>query len=163
LCPPRHATRHLARPPLTLCVSGPGLLAADPVRLCPPFALVLQEIFNATETAYSMFQLMFAIITPALISGAVVGKIKFSFWLLFVALWHLLVYTPLAHWVFYFDGWIWKYGAIDFAGGLVVHTASGVSALVLAYLLGKSPRHAAHNPHNVPYVLLGAALLWFGW
>ncbi len=122
-------------------------------------------ISTISEHAYSMFQLMFAIITPALISGAVVGKIKYAWFMAFVALWHVFVYCPLAHWLFFYDGWLFVYGAIDFAGGMVVHTSSGVSALVLTYWLGRGKRAApAHmSPHSVPYVLLGAALLWFGW
>ncbi len=120
-----------------------------------------------TEHAYAMFQLMFAIITPALISGAVVGKIRFNWWLAFVALWHIFVYTPLAHWLFYYDGWLFTYGAIDFAGGMVVHTSSGISGLVLTWWLGKGKHtassHPVLKPHSVPFVLLGAALLWFGW
>ena len=79
---------------------------------------------------------------------------------MFVGLWHLFVYCPLAHWIFYSGGWLLQYGAIDFAGGMVVHTSSGVSAFVLTFWLGRSK--VVHKPHNVPYVLLGAALLWFG-
>lgn len=106
---------------------------------------------------------MFAIITPALISGAVVGKVKYVWFMAFVALWHLFVYCPLAHWLFYYDGWLFVYGSIDFAGGMVVHTSSGISALVLTWWLGNSKARTHTRPHNVPYVLLGAALLWFGW
>lgn len=83
--------------------------------------------------------------------------------MLFVAMWHLVVYCPLAHWVFNPEGWIFKYGAIDFAGGLVVHVSSGVSAFVAAFWVGKSPIEDDKKPHNIPYVLLGASLLWFGW
>ena len=84
--------------------------------------------------------------------------------MLFSALWHLLVYCPLAHWIFYSDGWLARFGAIDFAGGMVVHTSSGVSAFVLTWWLGRGGRsNVVGRPHNVPYVLLGAALLWFGW
>jgi Amt family ammonium transporter len=118
--------------------------------------------FSISEQTYAMFQLMFAIITPALISGAVVGKIKFNWFMLFVALWHLTVYCPLAHWIFFYDGWLFTYGVLDFAGGLVVHCASGVSALVLTWLLGSRGRKHT-EPHSIPYVLLGSAMLWFGW
>jgi Amt family ammonium transporter len=83
--------------------------------------------------------------------------------MLFVALWHLLVYCPLAHWIFFYDGWLFRDGALDFAGGMVVHTSSGISGLVLAWWLGKSKHRVPHSPHSVPYVLLGAGLLWFGW
>ena len=117
---------------------------------------------NVTETTYNMFQLMFAIVTVAIISGGVVGRIKYAWFMAFAALWHLLIYCPLAHWIFFYDGWLFTFGVLDFAGGLVVHLASGASALTLAYWLGNS-KQAKHDPHSVPYVLLGAALLWFGW
>ncbi|WP_045234275.1 ammonium transporter, partial [Deinococcus pimensis] len=114
---------------------------------------------------FVMFQAMFAIITPALISGAVVDRMRFGAFVLFVALWGLVIYAPLAHWVWSADGWLFKMGALDFAGGTVVHISAGVSALVAALVvgprLGTSKRAAI--PHNVPFVLLGAALLWFGW
>jgi Amt family ammonium transporter len=119
------------------------------------------------------FQLMFAIITVALISGAVADRLKFGGWLAFTALWATFVYFPVAHWVFAFDGvtgekggWIAnKLKAIDFAGGTAVHINAGVAGLVLALILGKrlgwpgSPM----RPHNLPFVMLGAGLLWFGW
>jgi ammonium transporter, Amt family len=120
-------------------------------------------ISTIDERAYSMFQLFFAIITPAILSGAVVGKIKYQWFMAFVALWHLFVYCPLAHWLFFYDGWLFVYGAIDFAGGMVVHTSSGVSALVLTWWLGNPKHRAPVSPHSVPYVLLGGGLLWFGW
>ncbi|MBB6098270.1 Amt family ammonium transporter [Deinobacterium chartae] len=114
---------------------------------------------------FAAFQGMFPIITVALISGAVVDRMKFGAFVLFAALWMLLVYVPLAHWVWSADGWLFKLGALDFAGGTVVHISAGVSGLVLASVLG--PRLGstlrASVPHNVPFVLLGAALLWFGW
>ncbi|PYE55328.1 ammonium transporter [Deinococcus yavapaiensis] len=114
---------------------------------------------------FVMFQAMFAIITPALISGAVVDRMRFPAFALFVALWSLLIYAPLAHWVWSSDGWLFKLGALDFAGGTVVHISAGVSALVAALVIG--PRLATSKraaiPHNVPFVLLGAGLLWFGW
>ncbi len=112
---------------------------------------------------FMAFQMMFAVITPALISGAVVERMRFGAYVAFIALWSLLVYGPLAHWV-WGGGWIMKLGALDFAGGTVVHVSAGVSALVAAKLLG--PRQGAKRhprPHNVPFVLLGASLLWFGW
>lgn len=93
-----------------------------------------------TEFTYSMYQLMFAVITAAIISGAVVQRIKFLPFMAFALGWHLLVYCPLAHWIFYSDGWLFRLGVLDFAGGLVVHTASGVSAFVLAYWLGRTAR-----------------------
>ncbi len=120
--------------------------------------------------AFAAFQLMFAIITPALISGAIADRAKFLAWVVFAALWVTIVYFPVAHWVFFFDnghgGWIGdRLGAIDFAGGTAVHINAGAAALALAIVLGK--RHnwpvTRPRPHNLPFVLLGAALLWFGW
>jgi ammonium transporter, Amt family len=116
--------------------------------------------------AFAAFQLMFAIITPALISGAIADRAKFSSWLIFVTLWTTVVYFPVAHWVFAPDGWIFsKLKAFDFAGGTAVHVNAGSAALALALVLGKRvgwPREK-FKPHNVPFVLIGAALLWFGW
>jgi Amt family ammonium transporter len=114
---------------------------------------------------FAAFQAMFAIIALALISGAVVERMRFGAFLLFGGLWSLLIYAPLAHWVWSADGWLFNLGALDFAGGTVIHIAAGVSALVAAMVLGPRlgyPR-SVHVPHNVPFVLLGAGLLWFGW
>ena len=119
--------------------------------------------------AFVAFQLMFAIITPALISGAIADRAKFSAWVFFVAVWSLVVYAPIAHWVFYFHdgdgGWIAdRLKAIDFAGGTAVHMNAGAAALALAVILGKRvgwPKNEA-KPHNIPFIVLGAALLWFG-
>ena len=116
--------------------------------------------------AFMAFQMMFAIITPALISGAVVGRMKFKAYVFFILLWGLVVYNPLAHWVWGPGGWIGAMGALDFAGGTVVHVSAGVSALVAALVLGPRVRREAEvagGPHNVPFVVLGASLLWFGW
>jgi Amt family ammonium transporter len=116
------------------------------------------------------FQLMFAIITPALISGAIADRAKFGAWMVFVGIWATVVYFPVAHWVFFFDGgeggWIGdRLGALDFAGGTAVHINAGAAGLALALVLGK--RHGwpkeQFKPHNLPLVLLGAGLLWFGW
>ena len=114
--------------------------------------------------AFMIFQGMFAIITPALIAGAIADRMKFSAFLTFAVLWATLVYDPLAHWV-WGGGWIGDMGALDFAGGTVVHISSGVSALVAAIVLGKRLGYPAEPmpPHNVPYTVIGAALLWFGW
>lgn len=114
--------------------------------------------------AFAIFQMMFAIITPALITGAVVERMRFSSLFVFVAVWSVLVYYPMAHMV-WGGGFLMKLGAVDFAGGNVVHITSGVSALVLAVLLGKRKNYGkiSYHPHNVPMVFLGAALLWFGW
>lgn len=114
---------------------------------------------------FAAFQAMFAIIAVALISGAVVERMRFGAFVLFAGLWSLLIYSPLAHWVWSADGWLFKDGALDFAGGTVIHISAGVSALVAAWVLGPRlgyPRRT-HLPHNVPLVLLGAGLLWFGW
>jgi Amt family ammonium transporter len=118
--------------------------------------------------AFMAFQMMFAIITPALISGALVGRMKFKAYVAFIALWGLVVYNPVAHWVWGPGGWIGNLGALDFAGGTVVHVTAGVSALVAALVLGpRTPQGGdggKHGqPHNVPFVVLGASLLWFGW
>ena len=111
------------------------------------------------------YQMMFAIITPALISGAYAERFKFSAYALFTLLWSTLIYDPLAHWVWGNGGWMAKMGVLDFAGGIVVHVSSGVSALVVALVVGKRlgyPRERS-LPHNLTMVLLGAGILWFGW
>ena len=115
--------------------------------------------------AYMMFQMMFAIITPALIVGSFAERMKFKALLIFVVVWATLVYDPLAHWVWAPGGWLRSLGAQDFAGGLVVHISSGVAALTAALVLRKRVGFAreAMEPGNVPFVLLGAGLLWFGW
>jgi ammonium transporter, Amt family len=116
--------------------------------------------------AFMAFQMMFAIITVALITGAVVERMKFSAIVVFAIAWFTLVYCPVAHWVWGAGGWLAKLGALDFAGGTVVHINAGVSAMALAMLLG--PRKGYHNGvtiagHNVPFIVIGAGLLWFGW
>ncbi|MDP2885913.1 MAG: ammonium transporter [Ignavibacteria bacterium] len=115
--------------------------------------------------AFMIFQMMFAVITPALITGAFAERFKFSTYLVFVLVWSTLVYAPLAHWVWGVGGWIRNLGALDFAGGLVVHISSGVSALAAVLIVGKRKGHG-HDympPHNMTMTLLGAAILWFGW
>jgi ammonium transporter, Amt family len=115
--------------------------------------------------AFMLFQMMFAIITPALITGAFAERKKFSAFLVFTVLWATIVYDPLAHWVWGDGGWLKRLGALDFAGGTVVHISSGVSALVCAIVLGKRRGygHQPMQPHNLPMTVMGAALLWFGW
>ncbi|MEV6557233.1 ammonium transporter [Nocardia sp. NPDC051756] len=117
------------------------------------------------ELLFATFQLTFAILTAALVSGAIADRAKFAAWMIFVPVWALAVYAPIAHWVWGPDGWLASFGALDYAGGLVVEIASGASALALALVLG--PRIGfktdAMRPHNLPFVLLGAGLLWFGW
>lgn len=110
---------------------------------------------------FMLFQLMFAIITPALISGSIAERMKFMHWLVFLLLWTTFVYDPIAHWVWGTGGWLKNLGALDFAGGNVVHISSGVSGLVLALMLGK--RKSIGKPSNLPLTCLGAAILWFGW
>ena len=113
---------------------------------------------------FASFQLMFAAITPALITGAFAERKQFGSFVLFTILWSIFIYSPLAHWVWSVDGWLYKLGALDFAGGTVVHISSGVSALVVALIIGR--RHlngSGTEPHDVPMVVLGAGLLWFGW
>ena len=125
------------------------------------------------QLVFVMFQLMFAIITVALVSGAVADRLKFGSWLVFAGLWATLVYFPVAHWVFSFDGFTAAHGgwianklkAIDFAGGTAVHINSGAAGLALCIVLGKRKGWPTSpmRPHNLPFVMLGAGLLWFGW
>jgi Amt family ammonium transporter len=115
--------------------------------------------------AFCAFQLMFAIITPALITGATADRMKFAAWAVFLGAWLVLCYAPVAHWVFSPNGWLFELGALDFAGGTVVHVNAGIAALALAIVLGRRrgwPREAM-PPHALPYTLLGAGILWFGW
>ncbi|MCU0701949.1 MAG: ammonium transporter [Myxococcaceae bacterium] len=117
------------------------------------------------ELVFVMFQGKFAIITPALISGAVAERMRFRTYLVFTVVWATLIYCPLAHWVWASDGWLFARGVLDFAGGTVVHIAAGVSALVLALMLGprRDFKRAAILPNNLVLTLTGAGLLWFGW
>ena len=117
------------------------------------------------ETVFVMFQMTFAIITPALVVGAFVERIRFGAVLLFTALWLTIVYVPVAHWVWGAEGWMLKAGTLDLAGGIVVHTTAGVSALVLARMLGsrKGFPNSVQPPHNPGMVMIGAAMLWVGW
>ncbi|MDT5105123.1 MAG: ammonium transporter, Amt family, partial [Mycobacterium sp.] len=142
-----------------------GTAAVDAVNI--PLAGTIPQL------VFVMFQLMFAIITVALVSGAIADRMKFGAWLVFAGLWATFVYFPVAHWVFAFDGftgatggWIAnKLKAIDFAGGTAVHINSGAAGLALAIVLGKRKgwHGAPMRPHNLPFVMLGAGLLWFGW
>ena len=122
-----------------------------------PTVLIPQVLFMA-------FQGTFAIITAALISGAIVERMRFSAYVLFISLWALFVYSPIAHWV-WGGGWLADMGALDFAGGTVVHVNAAVAALVAAIVVGKRTEYPSTSllPHNVPFTLLGAGLLWFGW
>ena len=117
------------------------------------------------HTAFMIFQGMFAIITPALITGAFAERMKFSTLLVFVLLWSTFVYSPLAHWVWGVGGWLGNMGALDFAGGTVVHISSGISALAAVLLISKRNGYGKEKfiPHNLPMTITGAAILWFGW
>jgi Amt family ammonium transporter len=112
-----------------------------------------------------IYQAMFAIITPALITGAIAERMKFSTFIVFTLLWATFVYDPVAHWVWGVGGWIRSMGALDFAGGTVVHISSGISALAAALLVGKRKGFGRDpmGPHNLPMTIMGAAILWFGW
>lgn len=112
---------------------------------------------------FMIFQAMFAIITPALIVGAFAERIKFFAFVVMILLWSTFVYDPIAHWVWGTGGWLRDLGALDFAGGIVVHVSSGVSALLMAILIGKRVGNQIFTPHNLPFTVLGGALLWFGW
>ena len=127
--------------------------------------LATQTKGTAPHLAFCAFQMMFAVITPALIAGAFAERIRFPAYVVFVVLWSTLVYDPVAHWVWADDGWLLKMGALDFAGGTVVHVAAGASALVCALVLGKRAGfpHERHVPHNLTMTLTGAGILWFGW
>jgi Amt family ammonium transporter len=115
--------------------------------------------------AFMIYQMMFAVITPALISGAFAERFKFSTYLVFTLLWALLVYNPVAHWMWGIGGWLRNLGALDFAGGTVVHLTAGVSALAAVFVIGKRKGYGHDNlaPHDLPMTVLGAAILWFGW
>jgi Amt family ammonium transporter len=117
------------------------------------------------DTVFMAFQLMFAIITPALITGAIAERMKFTAWVAFCSLWALIVYPLVAHWAFAADGWIYALGARDFAGGLVVHINAGIAALACILVLGprKGFGREAFRPHSLPLTLLGTGILWFGW
>ena len=113
---------------------------------------------------FAAFQLMFAAITPALITGAFAERKRFASFVLFTVLWSIFVYSPVAHWVWAADGWLFQMGALDFAGGTVVHATSGVSALIVALLIGRRVVNGDRmEPHDIPMTVLGAGLLWFGW
>ena len=117
------------------------------------------------QSGFAIFQMMFAVITPAIISGAVAERIRFGVFIVFGLVWSVLVYLPVAHWIWGTGGWLKNLGVLDFAGGNVVHVAAGVSALVAALVLGKRRAfgHTPIVPHNIPFVALGTAILWFGW
>jgi Amt family ammonium transporter len=126
---------------------------------------ISQATARIPHLLFVLFQCMFAVITPALIIGAYAERIKFRGFLIFSVLWAILVYNPIAHWVWSADGWLFKMGALDFAGGTVVHINAGIAALVMTLMIGTRRNYNNHPtaPHNIPLVVIGAALLWFGW
>ncbi|MDF5752833.1 ammonium transporter [Spongiactinospora sp. TRM90649] len=145
-------------------VGGLGLIGWGDLR----FADITPSMLHGQVPTYAfaLFQLTFAIITVALISGSVAGRVRLGPWILFSIVWVILVYFPVAHWVFDTGGWINKWGVLDFAGGLVVELNSGMSGLALAIALGpgiRFRRKEPPQPSNIPFVMLGLALLWFGW
>ncbi|TAG12563.1 MAG: ammonium transporter [Sphingobacteriia bacterium] len=133
-----------------------GVSSGAPWSLAPSIPLTL----------FALFQLMFAIITPGLVVGAVAERIRFTAYILFIALFSLLVYAPIAHWTWHPEGFLFKMGVLDFAGGTVVHISAGCAALAGALVLKRRQSHIEHReipPANIPYVLIGTGLLWFGW
>tara|TARA_Y100000814_G_C12354544_1_gene407791 strand:- start:1187 stop:2392 length:1206 start_codon:yes stop_codon:yes gene_type:complete len=124
----------------------------------------LNGIDDPDEQVFAIFQMMFAIITPALITGAFCERFKFKTYLVFLVLWVTIVYAPIAHWVWTSEGWLAQRGALDFAGGAVVHINAGMAAIAAAALVGRRRNvEQGIEPHNVPFVILGASMLWFGW
>ena len=125
----------------------------------------MKGIHDAEGLATFAFLMTFACITPALISGAVADRMKFSAWMIFVPIWTLVVYAPVVYWVYGSDGWIFNLPAYDFAGGTAIHVNAGAAALALVIVLGKRTGWPQNRPapHNVPFVMLGAGILWFGW
>jgi Amt family ammonium transporter len=115
--------------------------------------------------AFFAFQMMFAVITPALITGATADRLKFSSYAVFIAIWSILVYAPVARWVFNANGWIFEMGALDFAGGAAIHINAGIAALVVVAVIGARRGHGSEPmpPHNLPLTVLGTGILWFGW
>ena len=124
----------------------------------------LRGVDSPDDQVFAIFQMMFAIITPALITGAFCERFKFKTYMIFLVLWITFVYAPIAHWVWDSNGWLFKRGALDFAGGAVVHINAGMAAIAAAALGGRRRNiERGVEPHNVPYVILGASILWFGW
>jgi ammonium transporter, Amt family len=147
-------------------VTGLGLLGGADYLGFSNVGLAPHAIYATTVpfVLFAGYQMMFAAITPALISGAFAERKRFRSFVIFTVLWSLLVYSPIAHWVWAADGWLYELGALDFAGGTVVHASSGVAALVAALAIGKRATSTDRmEPHDIPMTVLGAGLLWFGW
>jgi Amt family ammonium transporter len=147
-------------------VNGAGIVGGLDFALFQGVGMEPSTVYATTVpfVLFAAFQMMFAAITPALITGAFAERKRFGAFVLFTIAWSLLIYSPLAHWVWSPEGWLFKLGALDYAGGTVVHIASGVSALVVALVIGR--RHTNGDrmePHDVPMTVLGAGILWFGW
>ena len=140
-------------------LKGLGQASASLPGYVGDFGLVIPVI------AFAAYQMMFAVITPALITGATADRLKFSAYVLFISVWLILVYAPIAHWVFSPTGWLFKRGALDFAGGAVVHINAGIAALAVVLVIGKrrNLRKEPMPPHSLPLTLLGTGILWFGW
>src|SRR6187455_1127391 len=147
----------------------PGLIGGLDFAGFMNVGLTVNETYGAAAAVpfvlFASFQLMFAAITPALITGAFAERKRFASFVVFTILWSIFVYSPIAHWVWASDGWLYKLGALDFAGGTVVHASSGLSALIVALLIGKRVINGGDHmePHDIPMTVLGAGLLWFGW
>src|SRR5205823_12360102 len=126
---------------------------------------VLAESLTIPPSLYMAYQLMFAVITPALITGAIADRMRFGAWVWFLGLWLVLVYAPVAHWVFAPSGWLFHLGALDFAGGTVVHINAGIAALAVVLVLGRRRGwpDTPMPPHSLPLTLIGTGILWFGW
>ncbi len=147
-------------------VTGMGLLGGLDYAGFINVGLAPSPVYGTTIpfVLFGAFQLMFAAITPALITGAFAERKRFASFVIFTVLWSVFVYSPIAHWVWAADGWLYKLGALDFAGGTVVHASSGVSALIVARLIGRRVVNGDRmEPHDIPMTVLGAGLLWFGW
>lgn len=143
----------------------PGVLGGFSWVFLKGVGAIPSDIYAVTipHLAFMIFQGMFAVITPALIIGAFAERMKFSTFMIFSILWTLLVYCPVAHWMWSANGWLAKLGAVDFAGGIVVHINAGIAALVTAIIIGKRNYLKPTPPHNLAFTMLGAAMLWFGW
>jgi Amt family ammonium transporter len=126
---------------------------------------LLAESLTIPPSLYMAYQLMFAVITPALITGAIADRMRFGAWVWFLGLWLVLVYAPVAHWVFAPSGWLFHLGALDFAGGTVVHINAGIAALAIVVVIGRRRGwpHTPMPPHSLPLTLIGTGILWFGW